>query len=291
MSNTDTNVADNVLYNDAFAVYAEIDVAALQEAAIQQSKASDSAGRKETQMQVANILARYAQDRLIADASPSKLYTVELHNGAHNFNVGTAKLITRTVYDVPEKDEDGKKVPLPQHLLARIRRISPLVFYCVQHRIALIWCDKRKALGIPRWMAIADEALSEAFWNTPERRTGYQDLVYLDGKVGRTLDSVVKRVEKSQKPVNRGTNSEQAETEITRKSAALKTSMSNNGLEKTLELLSEMFASAPEKPFSDPIVELLALCCEHINARNGVEALGKAVADMSPKKQAKRQAA
>lgn len=291
MSKTeDVNVATNVLLNDAFAIYKDVDVNTLQEAAIEQSRAADSSSRKETQMQLANILARYAQDRLIGDACPTKLYTVQ-SDGTHSFNVGACKLITRTVYDCPEKDEDGKKQPLPQHLLARIRRIAPAVFYCVTTRTALVWNDKRKALAVPRWMTVADAAIEEAVWSTPEARTGLQDTVYLDGKQGRTLDSIVKRIEKLQRPQTRGTNNAEVLSNAEKQESALKASMNNHGLEKTLELLAELFTKAPEKPFSDPIVELLAVCCEHVNARNGAGALGKAVADMSQPAERVRSAA
>lgn len=284
MSNKDVNVAANKLDNDPFAVYNDVDVTALQDEAIKQSQTGEAASRKETQMQLANILARYTQGKLIADAMPTKLYTV-LPSGEHVFCVGCAKIIARIIYDCPEKDEDGNKQPLPQHLLARVRRIAPLVFYSISNRIPLVWSDKRKALAVPRWMTVSDEALSPGFWNEPEKRTGFQDDVYLDGKQGRTLDSIIKRVEKTQKPVSRGTNSNSASSPAEEQERKLRSSMSNHGLEKTLELVADMFTKAPsDKPLSDVIIELLAVCCEHVNVRNGSKALGKAVAELSSDK-------
>lgn len=288
-----TNVAANKADNDAFAVYNDVDVNALQDEAIKQSVAADASSRKETQMQVANILARYQQNKLIMDSNPEKLYTVDKH-GTHTFQVATAKIITRIVYDCPEKDTDGNKQVLPQYLLARIRRISPLVFFAIQQRIPLVWCAKRKALAVPRWMTVSDDALLEPFWKTPEKRTGYNDPVYLDGKQGRTLDSIVKRVEKHQKPepVERGTNSTPQHTDsLTLK---IRGAIASVGLEKSLEAIADVFTRCDhDKPFSDAIVELVATCCEHINVRNGKDALGKAVAELSdePSKPIKRIAA
>jgi hypothetical protein len=285
--------ATKLATNDAFSVYADVDVDALQEAAIDAGKVGEAASRKETQMQVANILARYAQDKFLGDSNPVKLYTVQT-DGSHSFKVDTAKLIARMIYEVPEKTLDGKKNPLPQYLLARVRRIAPLVFYAIQERVPLVWSDEHKALMVPTWMLVSDPSLVPGFWD-PETaaamRMVYNKAQPVDGKEGRTLDAIIKRVEATQQPKKKGTNSDQTSSPAQQQEQKLRAAMGNHGLKKTLELLADMFTKAPEKPFDEEVLDLLAVCCEHVNSRNGEGAMGKAVAELKGPKEAKRSAA
>lgn len=282
-------VAANKLKNDAFACYANVNVDELQSAAIEAAKTGEAASRKETQMQIANILARYAQDKLLGAANPVNLYTVRA--GVHSFQVDCAKAITRIIYEVPEKTLDGKKNPLPQHLLARVRRIAPIVFFAITSRTPLIWDDENKVLLVPTWLAVSDPNMAKPFWEDENTRSGFNKPTPLDGKEGRTLDSVAKRIEANavKGPV-KGTNSAPSNEDVSMNK--VRAAIAAAGVEKTLEALSDVFTKSPsDKPFSDAIVELLAVCCEHVNVRNGAEALGKAVAEMSSEPVKKQSAA
>lgn len=286
---TSDNVADAKLQNDVFAVYDSVDIDQLTDAAITAYKEGERNSRREGQMQIANILARYAQDKFEGDANPSKLY--KRVGEDMKLQVATVQLIARHIYMVPEKTMDGKKNPLPRELEMRVRRIAPIVFYAIQERVPLMWSDDDDALMLPAWLAVTDSTMVKVFDESKDARMTASKPVALDGREGRTLANLMRRVgDPAQKKrnsnsgaVNGGDKTQQA----------LQNAVGNAGLARTLTYLADQFAIKADKPFSDEIVELLAVCCEHVKARNGSDAMGKAFRSLAgkPEKATTKQAA
>lgn len=276
-------IADAKLKNDAFTVYDDVDVDALTEAAVSAYKEGERSSRREGQMQIANILARYHQDKFAGDANPVNLYK------NNKLQVGTVQLIARIIYSVPEKSMDGKKNPLPRNLEMRVRNIAPVIFYAIQERIPLVWCDKEDALLVPTWLATSDASMIEAFKHNPESRALFSKPVALDGREGRSLATILKRCpDPAKEEAHRQRQSGQGATSQEEKTKqALRVGINNAGLARSLVVITDMMSKHAHKPFSDEIVELLAVCVEHVKTRNGSDAMGAAIkAVSSPAKQA-----
>lgn len=271
----DVNVADSKLTNDAFSVYDAVDVDSLQDAAIDAFRTGEKSSRREGQMQIANILARYHQDKFRGDALPTKLYKDD-----GKLNVVCVQLIARLIYAVPEKTMDGAKNPLPRNLEMRVRNIAPIIWYAIQERIPLVWNDDEDALMVPTWYATTDSTMVEAFDKSPETRIPFNKPVALDGREGRTVAALLKRtIDPSKVASKRAANSD-TRSNAQKHDDAFKAAVGNSGLAKTLALVADMMTKG-EKAFADEVVELVGLCAEHVIARNGPAALGKAISGLA----------
>jgi hypothetical protein len=271
-----TVVADNKLTNDAFNIYDDVDVEALQTEAINAHNQSGKLKRKESHLQIANILARYKKGLLLGDANPEKLYTES------KLNVTCLKAIARVVYDIPEKDEEGKKISLPRAYEAVIRQVANVIYYAITNRAPLTWNAELGSLMVPAWLVITDDTTNELIESDPTLRASgaFSKPVPLDGKASRTLETVRTQCpdpSRAKKGANDRTKQQKVED-------AVKATFDKYGLAKSLSALVEKLSLVKGKEkYSDDIVEHVAILVEHVRLRNGDDALAKAADSLTKK--------
>lgn len=273
---SNVNIAESKLgSNDPFSAYADVDTDKLQDAAIKALHEQSEQGRREGQLQTANILARYAQDKLAGDANPANLYITE--QGETKLNPTCLQAITRSIYGFKEGDKFDRKYE------ARVRVIAPLVHFAITQRIPLLWNERKRALMVPTWMlTTTKEQLQECILN-PAEREGRTGLDALTGAAGYTIAALTKRLPNpAAKPKGADDKSAQSDDETSARNALKKI-----GLARVLALVVESLAAADNKPFADDIVEHVQVACEHVAMRNGKDALGKAAASLLGKRQKK----
>lgn len=262
--------------NDPFIALASIDVGALQDGALEAMQQGNRAARREGQMQIANILARYAQDLLLGDANPENLYKVEA--GKTKLNSKCVTAIARVIYGVPEKNPfTNEKQKLDKALENRVRNYANVVFYCVQQRIPLVYDAQSEALVVPTFMMVADKNMRETFEEKPEARSTFNKPTLLDGKEGRSLQALIDRTPNPAK-AKRDSDDSTAQTEAEKAEEKTKKLIKALGVSKVVALLVDMVSALPaSSALADDIVDHIAVLTEQVVARNGKDSLGKAV--------------